>query len=161
MVIALNEVADEPFLSRAIILAIVALAITAARLRRGRAHREDGRHRPAPGASGSNGAAAAIGRGLVRAMPKVLSVLSTVGIVAMLWVGGHILLAGVDELGWHAPYELLHHLEEAVDGVPGIGGLLAWLVDTLGSALVGLVVGAVVVAVMHVIPRRRKAEPAH
>ena len=39
--------------------------------------------------------------------------------------------------------------------------MLAWLVDTLGSALVGLVVGAVLVAVMHVIPRRRKAEPAH
>jgi predicted DNA repair protein MutK len=108
-----------------------------------------------------NGAVATIGRGLVLAMPKVLSVLSTVGIVAMLWVGGHILLAGVDELGWHAPYELLHHLEEAVAGVAGIGGFLAWLVDTLGSALVGLVVGAVVVAVMHVIPKRRKAEPAH
>ena len=93
----------------------------------------------------------------MRAMPKVLSVLSTVGIVAMLWVGGHILLAGVDELGWHAPFELLHHLEDAVHSVPGVGGLLAWLVDTLGSALVGLVVGAVVVGVMHLIPKRRKA----
>jgi len=108
-----------------------------------------------------NGAVAAIGRGLVRAMPKVLSVLSTVGIVAMLWVGGHILLAGVDELGWHAPYELLHHLEEAVAVVPGIGGFLAWLVDTLGSALVGAVVGAVVVGIMHLIPKRKKAEPEH
>ena len=92
-------------------------------------------------------------------MPKILSVLSTVGIVAMLWVGGHILLAGVDELGWHAPFDALHHLEEAVHDVPGVGGLLAWLIDTLGSALVGLVVGAVIVAVLHVIPRRRKAEP--
>jgi len=160
MVIALNEVADEPFVSRAIILAVVALAITAlvygvvgliVKLD------DIGLHL----AGRSNRAVAATGRGLVVAMPKILSVLSSVGIVAMLWVGGHILLSGVDELGWHAPFELLHHLEEAVDGVPGIGGLLAWLVDTLGSALVGLVVGAVIVAVLHVVPRRRKAEPAH
>ena len=160
MVIALNEVADEPFLSRALILAVVALAITA--LVYGVValivKMDDiGLHL----AERDNGAAAAVGRGLVKAMPKVLSVLSTVGIVAMLWVGGHILLAGVDDLGWHAPIDLLHHLEEAVHGIPGVGGLLAWLIDTLGSALVGVVVGAVVVAIMHVIPKRRKAEPAH
>lgn len=160
MVIALNEVADEPLLSRAIILAIVALAITALVYGVvGLIVKMDdiGLHL----AGRSNGAAAATGRVLVRAMPKVLSVLSTVGIVAMLWVGGHILLSGVDELGWHAPFELLHHLEEAVHGVPGIGGFLAWLVDTLGSALVGLVVGAVVVGVMHLVPRRRAPEAAH
>ncbi len=160
MVIALNEVADEPFLSRALILAFVALVITALVYGVvGLIVKMDdiGLHL----AARDNGAAAALGRGLVTAMPKVLSVLSTVGIVAMLWVGGHILLNGVDELGWHAPFDLLHHLEEGVQDVPGIGGLLAWLVDTLGSALVGLVVGAVLVAVLHLVPRRRKAEPAH
>ncbi|GEM00243.1 DUF808 domain-containing protein [Cellulomonas terrae] len=161
MVIALNEVADEPFLSRTLILAVVALAITVLVYGVvGLIVKMDdiGLHL----AERRNGAVAALGRGLVRAMPKVLSVLSTVGIVAMLWVGGHILLAGVDELGWHAPYDLLHHLEEAVVVVvPGVGGLLAWLVDTLGSALVGLVVGAVVVGIMHLIPKRTKAEPAH
>ena len=157
MVIALNEVADEPLLSRATILAVVALGITVLvygvvavivklddiglRL-----------------AATRNGAAASAGRLLVRAMPKVLAVLSTVGIVAMLWVGGHILLVGVDELGWHAPYELVHHAEDAVHDVPGIGGVLAWLTNTLASALVGLLVGAVVVAVLHVIPRRKGAE---
>ena len=86
-------------------------------------------------------------------MPKVLAVVSVVGTVAMLWVGGHILLTGADELGWHAPYELVHHLEEAVaHAVPGIGGFLGWLVNTLCSAVIGLVVGAVVVAVVHVLP---------
>ncbi|WP_315094815.1 DUF808 domain-containing protein [uncultured Cellulomonas sp.] len=160
MVIALNEVADEPFVSRAIILAVVAVAITA--LVYGVValivKMDDiGLHL----AERENKALATVGRGLVLAMPKVLSVLSTVGIVAMLWVGGHILLAGVDDLGWHAPIDLLHHLEEGVHGIAGVGPFLAWLIDTLGSALVGLVVGAVVVAIMHVIPRRRKAEPAH
>jgi predicted DNA repair protein MutK len=153
MVIALNEVADEPFVSRLVILIIVALLITALvygvvalivkmddiglRL-----------------SQRSSSGAQTIGRALVRTMPVLLSVLSTVGIAAMLWVGGHILLGGIDELGWHAPYDLVHHLEETVGGVAGIGGFLAWLVNTLASALLGLVVGALIVAVMHLIPRR-------
>ena len=59
----------------------------------------------------------------------------------MLWVGGHILLVGADELGWEWPYHLVHDLEHAVEGVAGIGGVLAWGVNTLCSAIVGLVVG--------------------
>lgn len=148
MVIALNEVADEPLLSRAAILVVVALAITALvygvvalivkmddlglRL-----------------AEGRTGARAVVGGLLVRAMPRVLAALSTVGIVAMLWVGGHILLVGVDELGWHAPFGLVHALEDVVGGVGGVGGFLAWSAGTLAAALVGLLVGAVVVAVVH------------
>jgi predicted DNA repair protein MutK len=142
MVIALNEVEEEPFLSRAVSLVIVGIVITllvygvvglivkmddiGLALTRRR-----------------SGAAQAVGRGLVAGMPKVLAVLSTVGIVAMLWVGGHILLAGVDELGWHPPYEVVHHAEEAVGG-----GALGWLVNTGASAVIGLAVGAVLVAVV-------------
>ena len=72
----------------------------------------------------------------------------------MLWVGGHILLVGVDDLGWHAPYDLVHHPEHAVhDAVARRGrACCGWLTNTVGSAVVGLVVGAVVVAVMHVLP---------
>ncbi|WP_076258281.1 DUF808 domain-containing protein [Intrasporangium flavum] len=159
MVIALNEVDTEPFLSRLIILVIVALLITALvygvvglivkmdDVGLALAQRE-------------SGASQRVGRALVRGMPKLLSVLSTVGIAAMLWVGGHILLVGVDELGWHWLYGQVHHLEEAVGGVAGIGGVFAWLVNTLASALIGLVVGAVIVAVLHVLPRRRTADKA-
>ncbi len=158
MVIALNEVADEPLLSRAIILTLVAIAITA--LVYGvvavivkmddvglyLAERE-------------NPMSQRIGRGLVKAMPALLRALSTIGIVAMLWVGGHILLVGMDELGWHWLYDAVHHAEEVVAGlVPAVGGALAWLTNTLASAVLGLAVGAVVVAVMHLVHRRR--EPA-
>ena len=59
------------------------------------------------------GAVATFGRGLVKAMPIVLGVLAWVGVVAMLWVGGHILLVGMDELGFHAIYDWVHHLETA------------------------------------------------
>jgi hypothetical protein len=155
MVIALNEVEQEPLLSRAVILVIVALLITALvygvvglivkmdDVGLSLAERESG---------GSQ----RLGRALVKGMPRLLSVLATVGIAAMLWVGGHILLVGVDELGWHALYAGVHHLEEGVAGVPGVGGVLAWFVNTLASAVIGLVVGAALVALLHVVPRRRR-----
>ena len=146
MVISLNEVADEPFVSRALILVAVAFAITAL----------------VYGAVGlivkmddvglrmvrsGKGGAVTFGRGLVRGMPVVMSILSTVGIAAMLWVGGHILLVGLDEIGFHALYDWVHHLEEDVEHA--IGGIGGWLTNTTASAILGVLVGAVVVAVVH------------
>jgi predicted DNA repair protein MutK len=64
----------------------------------------------------------------------------------MLWVGGHILLVGLDELGLSAPYDFVHHLEEDVHDA--LGGIGAWLTNTAASALLGVLVGAIVVAVM-------------
>ena len=99
-------------------------------------------------------------------MPIVLSVLSKVGIAAMLWVGGHIILVGLDELGLSAPYDAVQHLVEDVhDALGGIGGVAAWLVNTGASALLGIAVGAVAVAVMlrrggHGQPAREASEPA-
>jgi predicted DNA repair protein MutK len=157
MVIALDEVTDEPLLSRALILVVVAVAITAVvygtvalivkmddvgvRIARSR-----------------EGAAASVGRGLVRAMPVVMSVLSTVGIAAMIWVGGHILLVGLDDLGVSGPYDAVHHLEESVRHALGAAGrVAAWLTNTAASAALGLIAGAIVVAVAH----RRGAASRH
>jgi predicted DNA repair protein MutK len=93
MVISLNEVAAEPFLGRAVILVIVAFAITllvygvVALI----VKMDDvGLHL----ARGASGFGRGVGNGLVRAMPLLLSTLSTVGVAAMIWVGGHILLVG-------------------------------------------------------------------
>jgi predicted DNA repair protein MutK len=78
----------------------------------------------------------------------------------MLWVGGHILLVGSDTLGWHAPYGLVHHAEEyvrhATEALAAVGGVLAWLVNTAASAVIGLIVGALVVGVVHVLPFGKK-----
>jgi predicted DNA repair protein MutK len=154
MVISLNEVTDEPLLSRAVILVLVAFAITAgvygavALI----VKMDDVGLRLAQTREGS---VASFGRGLVRAMPVVLSVLSKVGIAAMLWVGGHILLVGLDEIGLSAPYDAVHHLEEDVHHALGaVGGVGAWLTNTAASAVLGLVVGAIVVAVMHLRGRK-------
>ena len=163
MVIALNEVAAEPLLSRTVTLIIVALAMTvvvygvvAVIVKMD----DVGLHL----ASEHTGAVAGLGRGLVAAMPKVLATLSNVGIVAMLWVGGHILLVGMNDLGWHPLYELVHHGEEAVaHAVPGfLGATLAWLLNTTASAILGLIAGAIVLAVMQLVHRVRgggHAEP--
>ena len=156
MVIALNEVADQAFVPRLIILVVVALVITVAvygvvalivkmdDIGLSLAQR-------------SSRFAQKFGRGLVAAMPKVLAALSAIGTVAMLWVGGHILLVGADTLGWHWPYGVVHHGEEYVhDAVEGVGGVLAWLVNTGASAVIGLIVGALVVAIVHVLPFGKK-----
>jgi uncharacterized protein len=149
MVISLNEVADEPLVSRAVILVLVALAITfgvygAVALI---VKMDDVGLRLAQTGEGGS---ASLGRGLVRAMPIVMSVLSTVGIAAMIWVGGHILLVGLDELGLHGPYDEVHHAEEEVDHALGpLGGIGAWLTNTGASAILGLAVGAILVALLH------------
>ncbi|MGK2880866.1 MAG: DUF808 domain-containing protein [Mycobacterium sp.] len=158
MVIALNEVADQSFWPRLLILVVVALVITFAvygvvalivkmdDIGLSLAQR-------------SSAFSQKVGRGLVTAMPKLLAALSAIGTVAMLWVGGHILLVGTDTLGWHTPYGFVHHIEEAVHhAVEGIGAVLAWLVNTGFSALIGLVVGALVLAIVHVLPFGEKKD---
>ena len=97
---------------------------------------------------------------MVGFMPKLLAGISLIGTLAMLWVGGHIFLVSLYEIGGHdgllegtaigdalhAPYDLLHHWEEDVHHAIGgaLGALVGWLLNTLVSALVGLVVGFVV-----------------
>lgn len=146
MVISLNEVADETLVRRAVILIIVALAITALVYGVvGLLVKMDDIGLAM--AKNNDGAGGKLGMGLVKAMPVVLTVIGIVGTFAMLWVGGHIILVGVDELGWHAPYELVHHLETMVPA-----GFLAWLVNTICSLILGVIWGAILVAVAHVLP---------
>lgn len=159
MVIALNEVTNEPFISRLIILIVVALAITA--LVYGAValiiKMDDVGLRLAENESEFS---TKVGLGLVKAMPIVLRVLSSVGVVAMLWVGGHIVLVGMDELGFSPIYDWVHHLEGIVGGwIPAISGALSWLTNTFFSAILGLVWGAVIVTGVHVLPFGRK-DPA-
>jgi predicted DNA repair protein MutK len=161
MVIALNEVAGESFVPRAIILAVVAVGITAlvygvvAAIVKmddvGLALSQ----RESPFSQ-------RVGLGLVRAMPRLLAVISTVGVAAMLWVGGHIILVGVDDLGWHWLYDVVHHWEEDVEhwldgGLSAVGGAAAWVVNTVASAILGLLTGGVALLVMHLLPLGRKA----
>jgi uncharacterized protein len=151
MVISLKEVIDEPLLSRAVILVVVALFITVAVYGVVAAIvKMDDIGLALAGRTSET--SQKIGRLMVLGMPKILSVLSVVGTAAMLWVGGHILLAGADELGWHAPYDVVHDLEHTVHDLGAISGVLGWMINTLTSAVVGLTVGLFVVGIVAVIP---------
>jgi predicted DNA repair protein MutK len=159
MVITLNEVIDEPFWSRLAILVVVALAMTV--LVYGAVGLIVKMDDVGLRLSQRSGAIATTGRGLVRAMPMVLTALTVVGTAAMLWVGGHIILVGMDELGLHVVYDAVHHVEEAAhDAAGALGGLVGWLVNTVASALLGLVVGALIVLILTFTLHRRKATAA-
>jgi predicted DNA repair protein MutK len=143
MAIALNEVksmAETSIWLEAGVLAFVAIAITIAVYGVvGVIVKMDdiGLHM----AQRENGASQAIGRGLVKGMPKLLAALSTIGTAAMLWVGGQIIVHG---FGVHpAEFFGLHE------------GALAWIADATLCGVVGLAIGAVIVLAHHMIPKRK------
>ena len=156
MAIALAEVAGEPLLSRAIILAVVGIVITIAvygvvalivkmddiglHLVK---HRDSAFEKK-------------LGAGLLHAMPRLLAVLSVVGTAAMLWVGGGIIIHGFHELGVHGPSDAAHAVQHAVEASTGaLGGILGWLTYAVLSALVGVVLGAIVAVILHAVQKAR------
>lgn len=99
----------------------------------------------------------AVGRGLVKGMPVFLKLLSVVGTAAMLWVGGGIIVHGLEEFGFDTLGHAIHAAAVAVGhAVPAITGFLEWLVSAALSGLVGLAVGAVLIPLVH-----RVAMPAY
>jgi predicted DNA repair protein MutK len=101
------------------------------------------------------GTTRALGRALVKLMPVLLRALSLIGTAAMLWVGGGIFMHGLEDFGLGVVPHTVHDLSIAAgESVPAAASLVGWLVTALGSAVVGLVVGGVIVTVMHLLPKR-------
>ena len=98
-------------------------------------------------AATSHGAALrALGRAIVAGMPPFLKVLSVVGTAAMLWVGGGIVLHGLDEFGFHAIGHAPGALSEAVaQAAPLAPALAGWLAGAAASGLFGLALGAALI----------------
>ena len=89
------------------------------------------------------------GRFLVRVVPQLLTSLSGIGTGAMLWVGGGILLHGMEDLGLEHPAEMVHHVAEAVAASMGNAGPLGhWIASATGAAIVGGLAGIVLVAIV-------------
>ena len=148
MVISMNEVTNESLWVRALILVVVAFSITV--LVYGSValivKMDDiGLHLTTKESAGSK----RFGALLVKGMPAVLAAITLIGTIAMLWVGGHIMLQGAYDLGWHLPYDVVHVLETPFAGIPVMGGFLVWLVNTLSSAILGIAWGLVVMAILH------------
>jgi predicted DNA repair protein MutK len=107
-----------------------------------------------------NSAAQAFGRGLVHLVPKLLAVLAVIGTAAMLWVGGGILVHGLEEmhlLEWlpHAIHDFAH---AAAAPFGALRSTVDWLVNALAASIVGLVVGGVVILAIKLV-RRKPAHP--
>jgi uncharacterized protein len=153
MAIALAEIPDASFPVRAISLALVAIIITlvvyggvalivkADDMGLALAQRQ------------GNGIATrfgrAVGAGLVRAMPGFLKLLAIVGTAAMVWVGGGIILHGLEVFGLAGPAHFVHHLaESAAHAVPHpFAGIAGWFIGAAGAGIIGLAVGFVLIPV--------------
>jgi predicted DNA repair protein MutK len=148
MAIALASIEDQPLAMQAAALALVAIAITfgvygAVALI---VKLDDiGLHL----AKRTSATAKGLGRFMVRAVPKLLSALSSIGIGAMLWVGGGILLHGMEDIGLEKFPHTVHEVADAIGASMGNAApIVEWLTGALASAIVGAVVGLVIVVIV-------------
>jgi len=149
MAITLNEVAAETLVTRAGVLAIVGIAVTVVvygavaiivKID------DIGLHLTQQASAAKQN----FGQFLVKSVPYLLTFLSFIGTIAMLWVGGGIIVHGTHELGWDGLYDIAHGAEYAAQGIGGvIGGIAGWTAYAAMSALIAIVVGAIIVFVLH------------
>lgn len=150
MAIALSDVASHPVAMQAIVLVVVSVLVTAGvygvvalivKLD------DIGLHLARTGSR----ALYRLGRALVRAMPTILNLLEGIGMVAMLWVGGGIILHGLDGTALGALPHAVHAASTAVTH----NAVISWVIGAALSAVLGLLLGLVVVAVVHAVQRAR------
>ncbi len=155
MVIALSSVATVPIWEQAIVLAVVGIGITigvygvVALI----VKMDDiGLHLAERGGA----AVQAIGRGLVKGMPIVMNALSIIGTAAMIWVGGGIIVHGMEEFGLTTIPHLIHDTaEHAAAAIPFAHGVVAWVVNAIGAGVIGMILGSAVAGALHVVKRAR------
>jgi uncharacterized protein len=153
MAIALGSVEKEPLAMQAAALAVVGLGLTIGVYGVvGLIVKMDdiGLHLARDGSR----ARKAIGRGLVRAMPLAMDTLTHVGTAAMLWVGGGILVHGLEHFNLTPVPHWLNAAAAWAGTAPGIGPVAAWVTFAAGSGVVGLIVGGAIAGAMHVVPRK-------
>lgn len=148
MVIALAEVTEEPVWMRAITLTFVALLITA--LVYGVVALIVKADDVGLALSARSSAPAKrTGRLILTAMPKVMTFLTVVGTIAMLWVGGHLIVQELAHLGFSWPADVVHSASDVAHSV----AFVAWLIDTALSAVAGFVVGSLITGVVALVHR--------
>ena len=92
------------------------------------------------------GATRAFGRGLVVAMPRLMTALSTIGTAAMLWVGGSIVIHGLEYAGLAVIGHVIHDWAAlAGHAVPAAAGVVEWLVKAVLDGIFGLALGLVLI----------------
>lgn len=91
----------------------------------------------------------AVGRGLVHIVPKLLTSLSGIGTAAMLWVGGGILLHGIEELGFEQLPHVVHDAGHAIASWFGpLHAIVKWLSDAIAASIIGVIVGGIIAIIV-------------
>ena len=151
--IAMADVAAKPILVRGLVLAVVGIALTvgvygAVALI---VKMDDvGLHL----ARGRNGIFRAVGRWMVQAMPLVMGALSAIGTIAMSYVGGGIILHGLEAFGWQSPAHAIRRVANGIAAAaPFVGALLAWLFTALCAAIAGFMIGGVLLIAANLVGR--------
>ncbi|HFD86676.1 MAG TPA: DUF808 domain-containing protein [Gammaproteobacteria bacterium] len=146
IVITLSAVSDADFMTRVLVLAIVAVVITIGVYGIvGAIVKIDDAGlylSQKPGEGGWLTFQRQIGRGLLSSAPYLMKGLSIVGTIAMFLVGGGILLHG-----WSWGYGIMHHIGEVVGHWPG-GAILEFLTPVLLTGVAGVIAGAIILAVI-------------
>lgn len=89
-----------------------------------------------------------LGRAIVKGMPRFMAALAIVGTGAMLWVGGSIILHGLEELGFGAPYHWIHDVAvAAASAAPWAAGFVEWFVTATFDGIFGLLLGLALIPV--------------
>jgi predicted DNA repair protein MutK len=95
------------------------------------------------------GTGRALGRALVRGMPVFLTILSAVGTAAMIWVGGGIVLHGLQVYGPPSIGSTVHAAAETAAGaLPSAAGALEWIVEAAIAGVLGLLIGAATIPIV-------------
>lgn len=157
MAIALGEISDSNIFTQAVVLLVVGVAITicvygavAVIVKMD----DVGLYL----AKSKQGFISSVGDFLVRAMPVLLATLSVVGTAAMLWVGGQIILHGMEvfNLGWLT--HLFHGIADTVGGwLPVAGAAITWIVNAALAGVFGLALGYIIVQIHHRIAGPKEA----
>jgi predicted DNA repair protein MutK len=149
MAITLASMSEGSFLTQTLVLVVVGIAITAAVYGGVALIVKADDVGVALAANTSKTAVSrvtrAIGRGLVAGMPVFLKILGIVGTAAMIWVGGGIIVHGLEEYGFASLGHIIHHAAETAAAAVPLAGLTEWLVTAAGSGIVGLLVGAALI----------------
>jgi len=89
-----------------------------------------------------------LGLGIVNAMPKILRLLTVVGTAAMIWVGGSIVIHGLEELGVHEPGHTIAAIAHAAGAaLPAVEGAVVWMVKAILDGIFGLLLGLTLIPV--------------
>jgi predicted DNA repair protein MutK len=139
IVITLGTVQDSPFITQLSVLAGIAIVMTVGvyGLVAGIVKLDDGGLylTRRPGQDATTRVLHGLGHGILWLAPWLMKGLSVAGTAAMFLVGGGIVVHGI---------AALHHAIEAFTGP--LGGVAGFLLPLLADALVGIAVGAVVLA---------------